>query len=209
MLSIMNEIDQRLLLPLYVLYEIQNQIFQQGLCAHMLDIMSMVMACLDLHALCFMPSFMLISTPLHTYMFRSTCLYAWIHVLPCLCAKLSHVHMHVAIPLLRSMFHILVCLDLCFHMLVCLDLHFMPSSMCLCTPCHAYVPRPRLFCHAMCYCSPCVPFIAFSCVLAFWFGINLGPMVFVIVHTPWPISKGLDHPFFMSVFACFYVLCLC
>ena len=32
MLSIMNEIDPYLSLPLYVLYEIQNQIFQQFMC---------------------------------------------------------------------------------------------------------------------------------------------------------------------------------
>ena len=48
-------------------------------------------------------------------------------------------------------------------MLVCLDLCFMPSSMCLCAPCHACVPRPRLVCHAMCYYSCFVYFIAFSC----------------------------------------------
>ena len=48
-------------------------------------------------------------------------------------------------------------------MLVCLDLCFMPSSMCLCAPCHACVPRPRLVCHAMCYYSRFVYFIAFSC----------------------------------------------
>ena len=47
-----------------------------------------------------------------------------------------------------------------------------------------------------------VPFIAFSCVLAYWFGPDLDPMVFVTVHTPWPISKGLDHPFCMSMFTC-------
>ena len=102
----------------------------------------------------------------------------------------------------------LICLDLCFHMLACLDLCFMPSSMCLCAQCHACVPRPRLVCHVMCYCSPFVPFITFSCVLVFWFGLDLGPMVFVNIHTPWPISKDLGHPFFMSVLACFYALCL-
>ena len=37
-------------------------------------------------------------------------------------------------------------------------------------------------CHAMCYGSPFVPFIAFSCVLAYWFRPDLDPMVFVIVH---------------------------
>ena len=31
-------------------------------------------------------------------------------------------------------------------------------------------------------------------------------MVFVIIHTPWPTSKGFDHPFCMSMLACFYAL---
>ena len=56
-------------------------------------------------------------------------------------------------------------------------------------------------CHAMCYCRPFCRFIFLSCVLAYWFGLDLDPMVFVIARTPWPISKGLDH----SHFAC---LCL-
>ena len=44
-----------------------------------------------------------------------------------------------------------------------------------------------------------------SCVLAYWFGLDLDPTVFVIVHTPWPISKGLDYPY-LHVYACL-VLC--
>ena len=44
-------------------------------------------------------------------------------------------------------------------------------------------------------------FVAFSCVLAYWFGPDLDLMVFVFVHTPWPISKGLDHPY-LYVYAC-------
>ena len=63
--------------------------------------------------------------------------------------------------------------------------------------------------HAMCYCNPFVSFIASSCVLAYWFGPDLDPMVFVIVHTPWPTSKGMDHPICMSMLAYFYALCLC
>ena len=59
-------------------------------------------------------------------------------------------------------------------------------------------------CHTMCYCSPFVPFIASSCILAYWFRPNLDPMVFVIIHTPRPTSKGLDHPICMSMLACFY-----
>ena len=33
-------------------------------------------------------------------------------------------------------------------------------------------------------------------VLAYLFGPDLDPMVFVIVHTPRPTSKDLDHPIF-------------
>ena len=58
-----------------------------------------------------------------------------------------------------------------------------------------------LFCHAMCYCSPFVPFIAFSCVLAKWLRLDLDPMVLVIIHTPRPTSKGLDHSY-LHVYAC-------
>ena len=94
-------------------------------------------------------------------------------------------------------FHMFVCLDLCLHMLVCSILCsgcFMLSSMCLCAPCHICVLRPRLClsCHVLLY--PFCRFIFLSCVLANWFGPDLDPMVFVIIHTPWPTSKGWDHP---------------
>ena len=64
-------------------------------------------------------------------------------------------------------------------------------------------------CYVMCYCSPFVPFIVFSCVLAYWFEPDIDPMVLVIIYTLKPTSKGLDHPICMSMFACFYALCLC
>ena len=76
---------------------------------------------------------------------------------------------------------------------------FMLSSMCLCAPCHVCVLRPRLClsCHVLLY--PFCRFIFLSFVLAYWFGPDLDPMVFVIIHTPRPTSKGLtskslDHP---------------
>ena len=145
-----------------------------------------------LGSMCFMCSFpchMVRSLSSHAY-------YAWIHVLPWLCAKFLHVCMHVSMP--RGLY-------LCFRMLVCLDLCSLHALCHL--PC-AYALHVLficlsldLVCHAMCYYSPFVPFIAFSYVLAKWLGLDLDPMVFVIIHTPWPISKGLDH----SYFAC---LCL-
>ena len=95
----------------------------------------------------------------------------------------------------------LICLDLCFHMLACLDLCFMPSSMCLCTPCHACVPKPRLVCHAMCYCSPFASFIAFSCVLAFLVWTRSRP--YGLCHHPYTLAhiKGFGSPVF-HVCAC-------
>ena len=83
---------------------------------------------------------------------------------------------------------------------------FMPSSMCLCAPCHVCVPRPRLClsCHVLLW--PFCRFVLLSCVLAYWFGPDLDPMVFVTVHTPWPTSKGLDHPYlhvYASLLLCF------
>ena len=46
-------------------------------------------------------------------------------------------------------------------------------------------------------------------MLAYWFEPDLDPMVFVIVHTPWPISKGLDHPVlhvYVCLFLCFMLV---
>ena len=111
---------------------------------------------------------------IYSWILVFTRLYIWFHVLPCLCAKFLHVYMYVSMP---------ICLDLSFHIPMCLDL----SSL-----------------HDLCYlpCSLFVPFIAFSCVLAYWFEPDLDPMVFAIVLTPWPTSKGLDRPFWMPMLAC-------
>ena len=98
-----------------------------------------------------------------------------------------------------------ICLDLCFHMLVCLDLCSLHAL------CHLSCTRAlhAMFvcldlgyvCHAMCYNNPFCRFVFLSCVLAYWFGPDLDPMAFVIVHTPMPISKGSDRLIF-HVYAC-------
>ena len=104
--------------------------------AHMLDIMSMVMSYLDLHVcmhvLCF-----------YAYIRVFTCFYAWIHFLPCLCAKFLYVFMLVS--MLISMFSHAYVLASMFS--TC----FLLYSMCLCTPCHVCMPRPRLClsCHVL------------------------------------------------------------
>ena len=63
-----------------------------GLCAHMLDIMSMVMLCVRM-----LFSVFCVEIRIHT------CLDAWIHVLPCLCASF-HMFTHVAMPTPGSTF---------------------------------------------------------------------------------------------------------
>ena len=61
-------------------------------------------------------------------------------------------------------------------------------------------------CNAMCYCNLFVAFVSLSCVLAYWFGPDLDPMVLVIVHTPRPTSKVWITPICMSMFSYFYAL---
>ena len=106
-----------------------------GLCAHVLDTMSMGML---------FPCFVLRSASVHAYMLGFT----FFHVYMLSFHMLTHF---LRMPMPRSMF---MYLDLRFHMLVCLDLWFacfIPSSMCLCAPCHVCVPRPRLCfsCHVL------------------------------------------------------------
>ena len=139
----------------------------------------------------------------------SMCSYAFCHVL---CLD-PHPHMLICLDSCSSMFmwldlrfHMFVYLNLGFHMLVCLNLcsaWFMPSSMCLCPPCHICVPRPRLClsCHVLL--QPFCRFTFLAYVLAMWLGPDLDPVVFIIVHIPWPTSKGLDHPFCMCLLLCF------
>ena len=157
--------------------------------------------------LCFMPrsasvhAYTLGFTFFHVYMLAFTFSY----MLPCLYV----FHMLACLDLC---FHMLICLDLCFHMLACLDLCsicFMPSSMCLCTPRHVCMLRPRLCLSCYVPLKPFCHFIFLSCVLAYCFRPNLDPMVFVIVRTPQPTSKGLDHPFCMTMLACICALSLC
>ena len=61
-----------------------------------------------------------------------TCLYAWIHVLPCLCAKFLYVYMHVSMHIcLYLSFHMLVCLIYAlymFHVIFHVLVHSMPCS---------------------------------------------------------------------------------
>ena len=97
-----------------------------------------------------------------------------------------------------------ICLDLCFHMPMCLDLHSLYAFCYILCACALHATFVYLdlgyVCHAMCYCSPFV-FIFLSCILAQWLGSDLDLMIFVIIHTPWPTSKSLDHPY-LHVYTC-------
>ena len=173
-------------------------------CSHACMMLS-AMPCLDLRVYVFI-------SMIYGWILVFTRLYAWIHVLPCLCAKFLHVYMYVSMP---------ICLDLCFHMHVCFYAYmsrsmfthayvtgsmfstcFMLCSMCLRASCRVCVSRPRLYlsCHLLL--QPFCHFVFLFCILAYQFKPNLDPMAFVIVHTPWPTSKGLDHPY-LHVYTCF------
>ena len=141
--------------------------------------MSMVMPYLDLHVC----MHVLCS---YAYVYAFICLYAWICDLPCFYAHIHmlDLHAYMLVSLLLCSLHVLCyfpCACALYAMFMCLDLGYV--------------------CHVMCYCSPCVHFVTASCVLAYRFGPNLDLMVFVIVHTPWLRSKGLDHPC-LHVYAC-------
>ena len=114
----------------------------------------------------------------YAYIRVFTCLYAWIHVLPRLCAKFLHVYMYGPM---------LICLDLCFHMLVCLDLRSLHAF--------CYIPCDCAL-YAMCYCSP---FVALSFFLVFWpIGSDYG-----LRHCPYTLVhiKGFGSPI-LHVYAC-------
>ena len=157
----------------------------------------LAMPCLDLCVYVLLPCVMLRFAFVHVYVLGSMFYHVYVlsfhmftHVLPYLCLDLC--------------FHMLACLDLCLHMFMCSDLCSL-HALCACTLHAMFVCLDLGYvCHAMCYCSPFVALSFLSCVLAYWFGPDLDPMVFVIVITPWPISKGLDHPSCMPVLACFY-----
>ena len=94
------------------------------------------------------------------------------------------------------------CLNLC-------SLHALCHLPCACAPYAMFVCLDLGYVnHAICYCSLFIAFDFLSNVLAYWLRPDLNPMVFVIVHTQRPTSKGLDHPICMSMlYACASLTC--
>ena len=105
-----------------------------NLYAHMLDIMSMVTPCLDLHVC----MHVLCS---YAYVYAFTCLYARICVLPCFYA---YMHMlRCTFTRLHAYFHAYMCRSACFMLSSMFSMCFMPSSMGWHASRHLYVLRPR------------------------------------------------------------------
>ena len=52
-------------------------------------------------------------------------------------------------------------------------------------------------CDIVAFLSLCLSLLCFGLLV----GLDLEPMVFFTVCTPWPTSKGLDHPY-LYVYAC-------
>ena len=102
---------------------------------------------------------------IYSWILVLTRLYAWFHVLPCLCAKFLHVYMYVSM---------LICLDLCFHMPMCLNLYSLHA---LC-----YLPCACVL-HAMIMCLG-LDLICHACAIV--------DILFILSHflVFWPI--GLD-----------------
>ena len=177
----------------YVLCLFLFQVDVRVTCSHVC-MMLLAMPCLDLCVLC---NFSMIYGQILVF----TCLYAWIHVLPCLCAKFLHVYVYVSMP---------ICLDLCFHMPICLDLrslHALCYLPCACALHAMFVCLDLGYvCHVMCYCSP---FVTLSFFLVFW-PIGSDP-----IQTLWSLSLSIHlFPYqkawiiliCMSILACFYAL---
>ena len=108
---------------------------------------SLLFTCLSVFPTCFM-LYAVFSYVLFLFLlyvdFRVTCSHAWYLVYGY--ALLRSTSLYACLMLL--------CLCLCLHMIVSLliwSICFMPSSMCLCTPCHVCVlrPRPCLSCHVL------------------------------------------------------------
>ena len=172
-----------------------------GLHAHILDIMSLAIPCLDLHvcmhvlfSYAYVYAFivcMLGFVFFHAFMLTSTCLD--VH---------SHAYMHISM---------LICVDQCVYMLGSMfSKCFTPSSMCLCASHHVYVlrPRPCLLCHML-----LLPFCSFYRIfLCFGLMVRTRSRPYGVCHRPYTtahIKRVWIIPICMSMLACLYILCLC
>ena len=131
--------------------------------------------------MCFSSCFMTRSVYIHVYMLGSMFYHVYMLAFTC-----SHTCCHA-----YAQIYVFTCL--------CAWINALCISCCFPCPCVIYAMFMCLdlgyVCHVMCYCTFC-RFIFLSCALAYWLESDLDPMVFVIIHTPRPTSKGLDHSHF-------------
>ena len=180
----------------YVLCVFQFQVNVRATCSFVCMIL-LAMPCLDLCVYVFI-------SMLYDQILVFTCLYAWIHVLPCLCAKFLHAYMYVSMP---------ICLDLCFHMSRCLDLRSLHALYYL--PCACAL-------HAMFVCQTQAMFVMPYAIVALLSLLSLFLMFWPHhqdpIQTLWSLSLSiLQCPYqrvwiisiCMSKLPCFYALCLC
>ena len=128
-----------------------------GLHAHMLDIMSTAMPCLDIHVC------------MHVL-----CSYAYVHVshmLVCLGLRspmpLCYIYMLRCISIcLHAHFHACMCRSVCLHVLISVLYHALCHHLCACMLQAMFMCLTLdLVCHVRCYCSPFVSLLHF---LMFW-----------------------------------------
>ena len=167
------------------------QVDVRVMCSHAC-MMLLAMPCLDLCVLCVYFHAIWLDPCLHMLI----CLDPYSSMSMCQVSTCLHVCFYACMT--RSMFSHVYVLRSMFS--TC----FILSPICSCTPCHVCVPRPRLSLSFHVLLQPFCRFVFLSCVLAYWFGLDLDPMVSVTVHTPWPTSKGLDHPY-LHVYACLFL----
>ena len=97
-----------------------------------------------------------------------------------------------------------LCAFFLFHVLLSM---FMPRSIYSCDPCHVCVQIYMLDAMPCAFLAFLSLVMHFSCLLTLRQGVDLDLVVQAQIHTPWPISKGLDHFFYACV--CLFASMLC
>ena len=159
-----------------------------GLCAHVLDTMSMVMLCSNLCARMLLPCFMLRSASVHAYMLGFMFFHVYVLAFTC-----SHTRCHAYAQIyiftcLRARIQVFTCLYVQIYVLTCSCVQIF-ALLALChLPCACMLRAMFVcldlgyVCLAMCYCSP---FVALPFFLVFW------PCGWDSIQTLWSLSSSI------------------
>ena len=170
----------------YRIYVLSFHMFTHVLPCLCLDLCFHMIVCLDLY-------FYVLFTVFRAQIYIHICLYAWIQVLPHLCAKLSHVHKCVAMPMPRSMFSRACVLGSKLYTFYVV-LHVLLRSM----------PCLRAQTQAM-FLMPCAIVALLSLYLSFWyFGVMVRTQSspYDFCHRPYTLAH-------IKVFGSHLFACLC